>query len=86
MNNNGSVLLREKKAELPTEAALLITKLAALNLLAERFSKVRLDGNQVTHGYCQQSWYEGTVTCSVDKVALMDLLDLVLPVSSDEQG
>ncbi len=75
-----SDILREKRDELPSEAALLITKPAALNLLAERFSKVRLDGDQVAHGYRQRSWYEGAVTRSVDKVALTDLLDLVLPV------
>jgi len=76
-----SEILMEKKDEIPTAAALLMTKPAALNLLAERFAKVRLDGDQVAHGYRQWSWYEGSVTRSVgtDKVALTGLLDFVLP-------
>ena len=75
-----SDILREKTDELPAEAALLSTKPAALKLLAERFSKVRLDGDQVAHGHRQRSWYEGAVARSSDKIALMDLLNLVLPV------
>ena len=73
-----SDILREKRDELPSEIALLITNPDALNLLAEQFSKVRLDGDRVTHGYRQRSWYEGAVTRSFDKVALTVLLDLVL--------
>ena len=76
-----SDILREKKDELPSEAVLLITKPATLKLLAERFSKVRLDGDQVAHGHRQRSWYEGAVARSTDKMALMDLLDLILPVA-----
>ena len=72
-----SDILREKRDQLPHETVSLITKPAALVLLAERFSKVRLHGDQVAHGYCPQSWYEGAVTRSVDKAALLDLLDLV---------
>jgi len=79
-----SDILREKKDELSSEAALLITKPAALNLLADRFSKVRLDGDQVAHGHRQRSWYEGAVTRSVDRIALMDLLDLVSPVPQSQ--
>lgn len=72
-------MLTEKKNELPSQAALLMTKPEALNLLAERFPRVRLDGDQVAHGYRERSWYEGPVSRSVgrDKVALTSLLDYV---------
>lgn len=77
-----SEILNERKDEISSQAALLLTKPAALNLLAERFPKVRLDGDQVAHGHRQRSWYEGSVSRSVgtDKVALMSLLDFVFPV------
>jgi len=75
-------ILMEKKDEINPEAMLLMTKPAALNLLADRFPKVRLHGDQVAHGYRQRSWYEGSVARSVgtDKVALMGLLDFIFPV------
>jgi len=77
-----SELLTKKKDEIPTAAALLLAKPAALELLAERSPKVRVDGDQIAHGHRQRSWYEGSVTRSVgtDKVALAILLDLVSPV------
>jgi len=79
-----SDILREKRDNLPDETMSLITKPAALGLLAERFSKVRLHGDQVAHGYRPRSWYEGAVirSVTVDKTALMDLLNLVTPVGN----
>ena len=76
-------MLTEKKDELPSQAVLLMTKPEALNLLAERFPRVRLDGDQVAHGYRERSWYEGPVSRSIgrDKVALTNLLDYVSPVA-----
>ena len=74
-------ILTEKKDEIPAMAASLIAKPAALGLLAEVSPKVRLHGDQIAHGYCQRSWYEGSVARSAvsDKMALSDLLDFVLP-------
>jgi hypothetical protein len=76
-------MLNEKKDDLPSQAALLITKPEALNLLAEQSPRVRLDGDRVAHGYRERSWYEGAVFCSVgkDKIALTSLLDYVSPVA-----
>lgn len=75
-------ILTEKKNEIPAGAASLIAKPAALSLLAEVSPKVRLDGDQIAHGYRQRSWYLGSVTRSAasDKTALSDLLDFILPV------
>ena len=74
-------ILTEKKSEIPAKAASLIAKPAALGFLAEVSPKVRLHGDQIAHGHCQRSWYEGSVARSAasDKMALSDLLDFVLP-------
>jgi hypothetical protein len=74
-------ILIEKKDEIPVEAASLIAKPAALGLLAEFTPKVRMDGDQVAHGYRKRSWYEPSVARAVasDRMALSDLLDFVLP-------
>jgi hypothetical protein len=76
-------MLNEKKDDLPSQAALLITKPEALNLLAEQSPRVRLDGDRVAHGYRERSWYEGAVFRSVgkDKIALTSLLDYVSPAA-----
>lgn len=76
-------MLTKKKDDLPSQAALLITKPEALNLLAERSPRVRFDGDQVAHGYRERSWYEGAVFRSVgkDKIALTSLLDYVSPAA-----
>lgn len=76
-------MLTEKMDDLPHEAVLLMNKPDALNLLAERFPRVRLNGDQVAHGYRERSWYEGSVFRSVgrDKTALKSLLDYVSSVA-----
>ena len=76
-------MLTEKKDNLPSQAVLLITKPEALNLLAERSPRVRLDGDRVAHGYRERSWYEGAVSRSVgkDRIALTSLLDYVSPAA-----
>ncbi|KAF8907883.1 hypothetical protein CPB84DRAFT_1843732 [Gymnopilus junonius] len=72
-------MLDNKKEELPKEAAFLMNRPEALALLAERYHRVRLDGDQVAHGYRERSWYEGSVSRSSGggKVGLTSLLDFI---------
>jgi hypothetical protein len=75
-------LLREHVNAIPTDVALLESNPAALNLLADRWPKIREHGDQVAHGHRQRSWYEGSVSQSTsDRAALTALLELLfLPV------